>query len=237
MDTQVIPAIGDKIVAKFLPYTSGTLSDTENEYTGQTIIVTEIAENYYCPDREGNSAYRTAVCGKFTSSTGYQPYQYVTEWDAVIEEMPAPPAEIGYSPTITVEQYNEAIARANNAEAVTDNLQRTLDEVRRDAANAIHVISTRVNIESFNRDWCGVFDEIIDDVNEGLPGWLQLEKRERDWDLAGDFLVRIRPTASVSGRTLSDACDTAGEMEADHLIQDAVRYGNYEIVSAEWDED
>ena len=49
MDTQVIPAIGDKIVAKFLPYTSGTLSDTENEYTGQTIIVTEIAENYYCP--------------------------------------------------------------------------------------------------------------------------------------------------------------------------------------------
>ena len=184
MDTKVLPSIGDKVVATFLPYMTGTLDDTENEYTGQTIIVTDVEESYYCPDREGNSAYRAAVCGKFTSNTGYERNIYATEWNAVIEEMPAPPEEIAYSPTITVEQYNEAIARANNAEAVTENLQRTLDEVRRDAANAIHVISQRVNTESYNRDWCGIFDEIIDDVNEGLPRWLQLEKRERDWDLA-----------------------------------------------------
>jgi hypothetical protein len=237
MDTKVIPSIGDKVVAKFLPYTTGTLSDTEHEYTGQTIIVSEVAENYWCPDSEGINGYRVAVCGKFTSNTGYQPYHYVTEWDAVIEEIAAPPEEIAYSPTITVEQYNEAIARACNAEEVTANLQRTLDEVRRDACNAMNVISERVNTESYNRDWCGIFDDIIDDVNGSLPRWLQLEKRERDWDLAGDFLIRIRLTGSYPGRTLTEACETAGEMEADHMIQEAIRYGNYEIESAEWDED
>lgn len=237
MDTKTTPAIGDKIVAKFLPYTTGTLSDTENNYTGQTIIVTEIAENYYCPDRDGNTAYRVAVCGKFTSNTGYEPYHYVTEWDAVIEEMPAPPEEIGYSPTITVEQYNEAIARACRAEEALSNTNITLDGVRKDALTAINVISQRINTESYDRDWCGIFDGIIDDVNESLPNWLKLEKRERDWDLAGDFLIRIRLTASYPGRTLSEACETAGEMEADHMIQEAIRYGNYEIESAEWDED
>jgi hypothetical protein len=237
MDTKVIPSIGDKVVATYLPYVTGQLDDIEHNYTGQTIIVTEIAENYYCPDREGNSAYRVAVCGKFTSNSGYEPCHYVTEWRAVIEEMPAPPEEISYSPAITVEQYNDAIARACNAEEVTVNLQRTLDEVRRDACNAMNVISERINTESYNRDWCGIFDEIVDDVNSQLPRWLQLEKRERDWDLAGDIVIRIRPTASYPGRTLQEACETASEMEKDHIIQEAIRYGNYEIESEEWDAD
>jgi hypothetical protein len=237
MDTKVIPAIGDKVVAKFLPYTTGTLSDTEHEYTGQTIIVTEIAENYYCPDREGNSAYRVAVCGKFTSNTGYERNIYATEWNAVIEEMPAPPAVIGYSPTVTLEQYNEAIARACNAEEVTVNLQRTVDQVRLDANKAMSVISERLNDEAHNRDWCGIFDEVVGDINRNLPSWLQLETRERDWDVSGDILIRVRLNTSYAGRTGDEACENASEDDIGHLIQEAVRYNNYEIESAEWEVD
>lgn len=237
MDTKVLPSIGDKVVATFLPYVTGTLDDTEHEYTGQTIIVTEIAENYYCPDREGKSAYHVAVCGKFTSNTGYDRHIYATEWNGVIEEIAAPPEEIAYSPTITVEQCNDAIARACNAEEVTANIQRTLDEVRRDANKAMTVISARLNTEAYDRDWCGIFDSVVEDVNSNLPSWLQLESRERDWDVSGDILIRIRLNTSYAGKTSTEACEAADEDDIGHLIVDAVRYNNYEIESAEWEAD
>ncbi len=237
MDTKVLPSIGDKVVATYLPYVTGQLDDLEEGFTGQTIIVTEVAENYYCPDRDNNNAYRVAVCGVFNTKSGYTRNIYATEWDAIIEEIAAPPAEIAYSPTITVEQYNEAIARACNAEEVTDNLQRTLDQVRLDANKAMSVISARLNTEAYDRDWCGIFDSVVEDVNSNLPSWLRLESRERDWDVAGDILIRVRLNTSYAGKTSTEACEAADEDDIGPLLIDAVRYGNYEIESAEWEAD
>lgn len=232
MDTVVMPAVGDKIIAKFLPYITGTSDDLS--LTGQTVTVDEIVGNYYAPDASGVNTYKQAVRCQFTRPNGGVLPYYVTEWDAVIEELPAPPEEIRTDATISLDAHNETVALL---ESRITNLQQSVDTVRREALSAIVIISDTMNEEAEMRGWCETFDGIVDTVNQRLPEWLNLTPREKEYSLTASVTVTVQISTAVMSNTLSDAIEQAEEMEKEHMISEALRYGNYTIESEDWEED
>lgn len=232
MDTVVMPAVGDKIIAKFLPYITGTSDDLS--LTGQTVTVDEIVGNYYAPDASGVNTYKQAIRCQFNRPNGGVLPYYVTEWDAVIEELPAPPEEIRTDATISLDAHNETVALL---ESRITNLQQSVDTVRREALSAIVIISDTMNEEAEMRGWCETFDGIVDTVNQRLPEWLNLTPREKEYSLTASVTVTVQISTAVMSNTLSDAIEQAEEMEKEHMISEALRYGNYTIESEDWEED
>lgn len=109
------------------------------------------------------------------------------------------------------------------------------EESRHDAMRAIAMIGERLITESNDRNWCGEFDEIIDDVNGALPHWLQLPVREREYEVSWTetYTVTVRRSTTVTARTEEQACEIAADAyvgEADgYELRDALSYGNYEF--------
>lgn len=109
------------------------------------------------------------------------------------------------------------------------------EDARSDAIRAIAMIGERLITESNDRNWCGEFDEIIDDVNGALPGWLQLPTRERDYNVTWteEYTVTVRRHATVTARSEEDAIRHVEDWEEadEYEIRDALSYGNYSFIS------
>lgn len=109
------------------------------------------------------------------------------------------------------------------------------DQARQQAQDAISKIGDRLIQESNDRNWCGEFDEIIDDVNGALPHWLQLPTRDRDYTVSWTetYTVTVRRSSTVTARNEEQACEIAADSyvgEADEYeMRDALSYGNYEF--------
>lgn len=109
------------------------------------------------------------------------------------------------------------------------------DQARDEAQRAISAIGERLITESNDRNWCSEFDEIIDDVNGNLPGWLQLPTREREYEVrwTETYTITVNRSTSVTARNEEQACEIAADSyvgEADdYEMRDAISYGNYEF--------
>lgn len=110
------------------------------------------------------------------------------------------------------------------------------DTARDEAQRAIAAIGDRLIQESNDRGWCSEFDEIIDDVNSNLPGWLQLPTREREYEVTWTetYYVTVNRSTTVTARNEDAACELAGDMglcgEADdYEMKTAINCGNYEF--------
>lgn len=127
-----------------------------------------------------------------------------------------------------------ALCYANEA-THSDLWMKKYDEVREEARRAIYTIGDRLITESEKRNWCSEFDEIIDEVNAALPGWLELPTREREYNVTWteEYSVTVRRHATITARNAEQAAEIAADWdEADEYeIRDALSYGNYSFVS------
>ena len=132
--------------------------------------------------------------------------------------------------TVTVGKLAALYAsEANHADAWV----KKYDDVRNDAVRAIAMIGERLITESNDRNWCGEFDGIIDDVNSALPDWLQLPVREREYEVTWTetYYVTVSRSETVTARNeehaveLIEDCGNASEYD----LRDAISYGNYEF--------
>lgn len=120
---------------------------------------------------------------------------------------------------------------ARFSDAWRDKYDKAMDEARR----AISAIGERLITESNDRDWCSEFDEIIDDVNGNLPGWLQLPTRERDYTVSWTetYTITVNRSTSVTARNEEQACNIAADSyvgEADdYEMRHAISCGDYEF--------
>jgi hypothetical protein len=109
------------------------------------------------------------------------------------------------------------------------------DEKEAAAVKAIQIIGERLIQESNDRNWCHEFDEIIDDVNNALPGWLQLPTREREYEVrwTETYTITVSRSTTVTAHNDEQACEIAADSyvgEADdYEIRDAISCGNYEF--------
>ena len=130
----------------------------------------------------------------------------------------------------------KVIASFANIDYHREEWAKRADEKEAAAVRAIQIIGERLIQESNDRNWCSEFDEIIDDVNSALPGWLQLPVREREYEVSWTetYTVTVCRSTTVTARNEEQACEYAGDMglvgEADdYEMRQAISSGNYEF--------
>lgn len=113
----------------------------------------------------------------------------------------------------------------------SDSWRDKYDEARQQAQNAIAKIGERLIQESNDRSWCSEFDQIIDDVNSDLPGWLQLPEREREYEVTWteSYSITVPRSITVTARNEEQACDIAADWEEadEYEMREAISAGNY----------
>ena len=116
---------------------------------------------------------------------------------------------------------------ANHVEAWV----KRYEETREEALRAIRRIGNRLIEEAEGRSWCSEFDEIIDDVNADLPGWLQLPEREREFEVrwTESYTITVPRCITVTAKSAEAACDIAADWdEADEYeMREAISSGGY----------
>ena len=136
-------------------------------------------------------------------------------------------------PNLTVGKLAALYAsEANHADAWV----KRCDQARDEAQRAIAMIGERLIQESNTRSWCSEFDELIDDANGNLPGWLQLPTREREYEVSWTetYTVSVRRCTTVTARNEEAACDLVNDREIigeadDYDMREALSCGNYEF--------
>lgn len=130
----------------------------------------------------------------------------------------------------------KVIASFANIDYHREEWAKRADEKEAAAVKAIRIIGERLIQESNDRDWCSEFDQIIDDVNSALPGWLQLPTREREYEVAWTetYYLTVRRSTTVTARNEEDACNMVADMSLvgeadDYEMRSAVSDGNYEF--------
>lgn len=131
-------------------------------------------------------------------------------------------------PALTVGKLFALYAsEANHVEAWV----KRYEESREEAMRAIRRIGNRLIEEAESRSWCSEFDEIIDDVNTDLPGWLQLPERTREFEVTWteSYTVTVRRSISVEAKSEEQACDIAADWEEadEYEMREAISSGDY----------
>lgn len=109
----------------------------------------------------------------------------------------------------------KVIASFANIDYHREEWVKRADEKAADALRAIQIIGDRLIQESEDRSWCSEFDQIIDDVNSSLPGWLQLPTREREYEVTWteQYTVTVRRCATISARNSEEAINIAQDWD------------------------
>ena len=113
----------------------------------------------------------------------------------------------------------------------TDAWVKKYDQARDEARRAIDMIGERLIQESNDRGWCSEFDDLIDQANSNLPGWLQLPERTREFEVTWSetYTVTVQRSICVEAKSEDHAISIAHDWDEaeESELRDAISYGNY----------
>ena len=104
-------------------------------------------------------------------------------------------------------------------------------------------VGSRLIQEANDRDWCEVYDGIVDEINRYLH--VPLETRTRDWRVTGTWTITVPFSRTVTARSEDDATSIVEDMEVDsyemwEAVEMAGRQGltfeSEDIIDAEEDD-
>lgn len=176
-----------------------------------------------------NAYYRTTDEGKQQLSTKIDPRVSDEEWNDIPNRVYQVILNPGSDLTV-----GKLVAHYAQEARFSDAWRDKYDQARDEARRAISAIGERLITESNDRNWCSEFDEIIDDVNGNLPGWLQLPTREREYEVrwTETYTVTVNRSTSVTARNEEHACNLVEDLvgEADEYeMRHAISCGDYEF--------
>lgn len=114
----------------------------------------------------------------------------------------------------------------------TDAWVKKYDQARDEARRAIDMIGERLIQESNDRGWCSEFDDLIDQANSNLPGWLQLPERTREFEVSWTetYTVTVRRSVCIEAKSEDHAISIAHDWDSadEYELRDAISYGDWE---------
>lgn len=175
-----------------------------------------------------NAYYRTTDEGKQQLSTKIDPRVDTEEWN----DIPNRVYQVILNPGSDLTVGKLAAHYAQEAR-FADSWRDKYDQARQEAIQAIQAIGDRLITESNDRNWCSEFDEIIDNVNDSLPGWLKLPLREREYEVTWTetYYVTVSRSETVTARNEEHAVELIEDAgnASEYDLRDAISYGNYEF--------
>lgn len=120
------------------------------------------------------------------------------------------PSQFDYIISLESAARQLALFEAGHAELLSkiDDLETRLRQAHANHELDIERIGERLMEEAENREWCSVYDEVINDLNRRLN--VELPTREREFTVEVDVSGTVRVTVTTS--TENDAIELAREM-------------------------
>ena len=119
--------------------------------------------------------------------------------------------------------------------AEKERLERELNDARAtisQAHTAVQMIGDALIAEADRRNFCEEYDQLIDDINESLPGPFALPEREQEYEIevTGNASVSWSHTVTVRARSADHACDMvqmcpSDYIDIDQVANDSLNYG------------
>ena len=220
MDTIVLPNVGDKCKAKYIPSVTGVAG---REWTNDYVFTVTSMVTDHVWYENGTNKIGPAVWGDFTGPDGNPRTYYVTQWEPVLD------TDIVDPPKSEEQQEIERLRAA-----IIQEQERRGNE-RLQAIDAIQTIGQRLIDEANRRGWCSQYDEIIEEVNTDLPSWLELPVRQSDYIVSWteEHIVTVSRSMTVTATSAEEAIEVAQNEDygADTQdIIDAVRNRDFEYV-------
>ena len=124
---------------------------------------------------------------------------------------------------------------ADAAQFITRNAhENQVHVLRRNHESDIATIGARLIAEANDRDWCSVYDAVVEDLNENLT--IELPAREIDLEIWVTYSVRFRRTMKVPyGTDETDLADIAFDEDDPSLRDyDDESTAEWELTNAEF---
>lgn len=193
-------------------------------FATKTVVPTPIANDTLVPDFTVYT--RATETGARQINNKVNPQITDEEWVDIPNRVYV--ALTSSDPNLTVGKLAALYASEANH---TDAWVKKYDQARDEARRAIDMIGERLIQESNDRGWCSEFDDLIDQANSNLPGWLQLPERTREFEVSWteSYTVTVRRSICVEAKSEEHACDIAADWDEadDYEITEAIRSGNY----------
>lgn len=109
--------------------------------------------------------------------------------------------------TVSMETYNDLRLRFGRVEASRDDYKQQLGTSVTRHAEDIRRIGEALMSEADFRQWCDLYDDFVDKLNDSLS--IKLPTRQREWDVEVEYTVRVR--RSIDATSYSNAVDELRE--------------------------
>ena len=156
-------------------------------------------------------------------------------------DVPSTVRDIFCDPTpSTTLNLGNLVYRLANAEMRNGRQMARVDELLRQAHEITRIVGQRLLDEAERRNWCAEFDDIINEVNDELPGGFQLPTRKRmfrvEVEVTGThtttYTVEVEASSSDEAYELVDE-SPSDYFDPDEVMTDAVRYDSWDDIQTE----
>ena len=218
-----VPVVGDRVIATNIPHVDDNPDRYSEELRRQVVTVTEVS----------NIDGRTRLYADFRDpSSGYTHNWFFTEWRF--------PDEIDSSST-DVEALRLAVSglrtQVNEFRTSYENERSAHMRIRNNFERSMEIVGSALNREADNRGWCSEYDDIVDSVNNDLPGPYMLPERAREYEVTWTetYTVKVSRSATIRAKSEDEAIDDARDWESadEYLIRRAVENGEYEYEASD----
>lgn len=215
------PRVGAKVIAIRIPHVEEHPSYPE-EVRRQVVTVKAVSDRV---DSEGRIRIWADFLSDPSDPNSHKYDWYFYDWKPAEDESDEPEVVRTLRGTL-----------ANTQEAL-ENAREDIRNIRNKFSNSMEVISNALNREADHRGWCEEYDEIVEDVNNSLPGPFYLTQRSKNFrvEWVEEYRVRVHRSATVTAKTEEEAIDEVREWdEADtYDIKEAVDSGNADFIDAD----
>jgi len=109
--------------------------------------------------------------------------------------------------------FTVSLEMLNRLRTMYSSINTQLNVVRNNYSNDIEAIGNRLISEAEDRGWCGVYDEVIEDLNSHL--YMELPSRERTFTYKAKYTVYVE--VEVESTNESDAEEQARDLIEERL--------------------
>ena len=199
---------GQKIKALFIPSVTGSEMDSVHSFTGQIVTVESVYADRMNSYADGVSRIGDRVYAKFWRVDGDTSTWYISEWE-IADEVPTPELDDKADPVVELTDDQKIIVSLRESLRITE---ETLARIKREAIDSMDFVNTFTNKEADKHDWCDIYDDAVDTINDHVASWLQWARRQREYTIRVMADIRVEDNITVSATSIEDALEMAQEM-------------------------
>ncbi len=200
--------VGQKIKALYIPSITGCDLDARGQFTNQIVTVTRVENDEHLMysdgvHRRGMRAYADFV----NKSTGNSSCWYASEWE-IVDDVPTA-LDDKADPVVELTDDQKIIVALRESLRITE---ETLARIKREAIDSMDFVNSFTNEQADKHDWCEIYDDAVDIINDRVASWLQWARRQREYQIRVYADIRVEDTLCVTATSLEDAMEMAQEM-------------------------